>query len=523
MLVRTDLVGQTQTQTLVAYVVPRLQSTDDFSQTALRGFLQQNLPDYMVPAFFVLLEKMPQTPNGKIDRKALPGVSFLSSQDAQDLLLPRDPLEEAVAEIWQQVLGRQKIGIRENFFELGGHSLIGAQVISRIRAVLQVELPLRKLFEAPTIEGLTAAIVQARQEENHLLQPPITRVSRDQSREESAIPLSFAQQRLWILDRLDPGNRTYNMPFAWDIKGSLNREALEQSLSELVARHASLRTSFPIKNDTPVQYISAAVPRVALPFTDLRNFPEEERPLETRRALTEEAAQPFNLATGPLWRAHLICIDDTTHVFFLCMHHIISDGWSLNIIRRELAALYQAFAESKASPLPPLHLQYFDYAIWQRQWLHGDVLARQLDYWKKQLTGAPDLLTLPLDRPRGAVQTFEGANHVFTIDPEVASSLKKLGQSAGSTLFMTLFSAFQVLLYRYTNQEDLVVGVPIANRTHGEIEDIIGFFVNTLALSTDLSGNPSFLDVLGRVRHTVLDAFAYQDLPFEQVVEAVQP
>lgn len=520
-LVREDLVGRTQS--LVAYVVPRSDCAADLSQAALRAFLQQSLPDYMLPAFFVFLEKLPQTPNGKIDRKALPDASFILNQDAQEIVLPRGPLEEAVAEIWQQVLGREEIGVRENFFELGGHSLLGAQVISRIRTVLQVELPLRRLFEAPTIEGLTEAIIQARQEEHHLLQPSIKRVSRDQSRQESAIPLSFAQQRLWILDRLDPGNATYNIPYAWNISGDLNRDALERSLSALVTRHSSLRTSFPIKNDTPVQYIAPAVPLVALPFTDLREFAAEERPPIATRMLTEEAGLPFNLATGPLWRTHLICIDDSTHVLFLCMHHIISDGWSLNIIRRELAMLYQAFAEGKTSPLPPLNLQYFDYAIWQRQWLHGDVLARQLNYWKKQLAGAPDLLALPTDRPRGAIQSFNGASYVFEIAPEVASGLKNLGQSAGSTLFMTLFSAFQVLLYRYSGQDDLVIGTPIANRTHAEIEGIIGFFVNTLALRTSLAGNPSFLDVLQRVRRTVLDAFAYQDLPFEQVVEAIQP
>ncbi|MBA2679919.1 MAG: amino acid adenylation domain-containing protein [Ktedonobacteraceae bacterium] len=520
-LVRDDLIGHTQS--LVAYVVLRPQSTSDLSQAALRAFLQQTLPDYMLPAFFVVLEKLPQTPNGKIDRKALPDPSFILSQDTQEILLPRDPLEEAVAEIWQQVLGRAEIGIRENFFALGGHSLLGAQVISRIRTVLQIELPLRRLFETPTIEGLTEAIVHARQEESHLLQPPIKRVSRELSREESAIPLSFAQQRLWILDRLDPGNTTYNMPFAWNISGDLDRDALERSLSAIVARHSSLRTNFPIKNDTPVQYIAPAVPLVALPFTDLREFAAEERPQIATRMLTEEAQLPFHLATGPLWRTHLIRIDDTTHVLFLCMHHIISDGWSLNIIRRELALLYQAFAAGKASPLPDLTIQYFDYAIWQRQWLHDEVLARQLHYWKKQLAGAPDLLALPTDRPRGAVQSFNGASYVIEITPEIATGLKNLGQQAGATLFMTLFSAFQILLYRYTGQDDLVIGTPIANRTHAEIEGIIGFFVNTLALRADLSGDPSFLDVLQRVRQTVLDAFAYQDLPFEQVVEAIQP
>lgn len=520
-LVREDL-GR-RTQSLVAYVVPRPDNLVDLSQAALRTFLQQSLPDYMLPAFFMFLEKFPQTPNGKIDRKALPGASFILNQDAQEVLLPRDPLEEAVAEIWQQVLGRTRIGIRENFFELGGHSLLGAQIIARIRMVLQVELPLRRLFEAPTIQSLTEAIVHARQEEQHLLQSPIKRVSRDLPREEWAIPLSFAQQRLWILDRLNPGDTAYNMPYAWKISGDLNRDALERSLSTIVVRHPSLRTTFPIKKDTPVQDIAPAVSWLPLPFTDLREYAEEERPQMAMRMLAEEAGRLFNLAVGPLWRVHLIRIDDTTHVLFLCMHHIISDGWSLNIIRRELAILYQAFAAGQESPLTPLNIEYFDYAIWQRQWLHGEVLARQLSYWKKQLAGAPDLLALPTDRPRGAVQSLRGATHVFEIAPETANGLKNLSQSAGATLFMILLSAFKVLLNRYSGQDDMVIGTPIANRTHAEIEGIIGFFVNTLALRTNLAGNPSFLDILQRVRQTVLDAFAYQDLPFEQVIEAIQP
>ncbi len=512
--------GSPGNQYLVAYIV-----TDQDEPAVpqnLRQFLQARLPDYMLPTVYMPLKQLLLTANGKVDRRALPAPSMTREASTQDLLLPRSPLEEAVAEIWQQVLGKERIGIREDFFELGGHSLLGAQVISRIRAMLQVELPLRRLFETPTIEGLAQAIAQIRQEEEQVLQPPITRVSRDRSKE-PMIPLSFAQQRLWILDRLDPGNATYNMPFAWNISGALNREALERSLSEIVIRHSILRTTFPIKDDTPVQHIEPAQNLYPLPFTDLRSLPVEQRPRAAERLLTQEASKPFNLATGPLWRTHLVCIDETTHVLFLCMHHIISDGWSLNIIRRELATLYLAFSSGQPSPLSPLHLQYFDYSIWQRRWLQGEVLERQLSYWKKQLIGAPDLLALPTDRPRGAVQNFQGASYQFAISPEVTAGLKALGQRARTTLFMTLLSAFQVLLNRYSNQDDLVVGTPIANRTHAETEDIIGFFVNTLALRTNLAGNPSFLEVLQRVRQTVLDAFAYQDLPFEQVIEAVQP
>lgn len=503
---------------LVAYLV--VTEGVELPGKDLRAFLQQSLPDYMLPSYFEVLAALPHTANGKIDRLALPDPHPERSEAHQRGPLPRNPLEEAVAEIWQQVLGQEKLGVRERFFEIGGHSLLAMQVISRLRAVFQVELPLRRLFETPTIEGLAQAIVQARQEEQPLIEPPITPAPRDGS---GPIPISFAQQRLWILDRLDPGNTTYHMPLALRLSGPLHREALERSLSEVVKRHAILRTTFPIQDDTPVQAISPAIEAPIFPFTDLKRLPLDERIPAVIELITAEGREPFQLASGPLFRTHLIAVEDEEHVLLLTMHHIISDGWSMNILMRELSTLYLAFSSGKDSSLSPLSIQYADYAIWQRTWLQGEVLERQLNYWKKQLAGAPSLLSLPTDRPRSAIQSAHGACYAFTIAPDLTSQLQALGERAGATFFMTLLAAFQVFLSRYCNQEDIVVGTPVANRMHREIEDLIGFFVNTLVLRTNLSCAPTFLEVIQRVRQVVLDAITYQDIPFEQVVEALQP
>ncbi len=537
---------------LVAYIVTN-QDGAALSQE-LRQFLRARLPDYMLPAVYMPLPHLPLTHHGKLDRQALPIPQAKTTR--QQIQFPRNPQEEAMADIWKEVLGLQMLDIRENFFEIGGHSLLAMQVISRIRAVFQLELPLRSLFEAPTVEELTSMIVLARNGDQQPLEPPITRAPRKLARQHTA-PISFAQQRLWILDRIDPGKATYNMPLALRLSGPLNVAALERSLCEIVTRHAVLRTTFPIMNDTPIQSIMPAPVTMILPFIDLRHLPADERWQALLAVVAEEAEKPFNLVTGPLLRIHLLVsvsssgsdshrlpplplkgsitsnpkmssgnapgVDETEHVLLLTMHHIVSDGWSMDVLNRELAILYLAFSAGKPSPLPPLSIQYADYAIWQRQWLQGDVLERQLNYWRKQLAGAPSLLALPTDQPRSAIRSSRGASYSFVILPAQVAALQKLGQHAGATLFMTLLAAFQVFLCRYCNQDDIVVGTPIANRTHKEVEDLIGFFVNTLVLRTDLSRNPSFLEVIERVRHVVLDAITYQDIPFEQIVEALQP
>ena len=347
--------------------------------------------------------------------------------------------------------------------------------------------------------------------------PPITPVPRNQ-----AMPLSFAQQRLWVLDQLEPNNALYNIPRSLRMKGSLNIEALRKAINEIVARHESQRTSFATENREPVQVI-AKILNLALPVQDLTHFSPEQREPEARRISASEAATPFNLATGPLVRATLLKLDDSDHILLLTMHHIISDAWSAGIFVQELSELYEAFSAGRPSPLPALPIQYADYAAWQRQWFQGDVLRHQLDYWRQQLKGAPPLLALPSDRPRPKVRSFHGALETIAVAPDVTAALKAFTREEGATLFMTLLAGFQALLSRYTGQEQIVVGTDVANRTTTETERLIGFFINLLALRTDLSGNPTFREILGRVREMTLGAYAHQDMPFDKLVEELQP
>ncbi|MBE7553883.1 MAG: hypothetical protein HS126_22690 [Anaerolineales bacterium] len=335
-------------------------------------------------------------------------------------------------------------------------------------------------------------------------------------------PLSFAQQRLWFLDQLEPGNSVYNIPKAFRLKGLLNVTAMEQSLTEMGRRHEILRTTFAAMDGQPVQII--APDRVlTLPLVDLRKLPEVKREVETQRLVTQEAQQHFDLTLGPLWRVKLLRLAEQDHVFLLTMHHIISDGWSLGVFFRELAILYAAFCVGQPSVLPPLPIQYVDFAVWQRQWLQGEVLETQLAYWKQQLAGPLPVLELPTDRPRPLVQTYRGASQSLVLSTTLTQALKTLSQQEGATLFMTLLAAFKILLGHYSGQDDIVVGTPLANRNRAEIEDLIGFFINTLVIRSDLSGNPTFYEFLARVREVALGAYAHQDLPFEKLVEELQP
>ncbi len=338
----------------------------------------------------------------------------------------------------------------------------------------------------------------------------------------NTFPLSFAQQRLWFLDQLEPGSPLYNVPQAIRMSGALNPQALQKSLETIVARHESLRTTFMMVDGSPVQVVAPNL-KMALPVTDLSGLPEDEREAESRRLSTEEARQPFDLEHGPLIRAGLLRLQAEEHVLLLNMHHIISDGWSTGVFVRELRALYEAFSQDKPSPLPELPIQYADFAVWQREWLAGEVLERQLSYWKGQLTGAPAVIDLPTDRPRPAVQSYRGAHQSMRLSRELTEKLKELSQREGATLFMTLLAAFQTLLMRYTSQEDIVIGSPIAGRNRAETENLIGFFINTLVLRTDLSGDPTFRELLGRVKELTFGAYEHQDVPFEKLVEELQP
>jgi len=483
----------------------------------VQQLLRDQLPDFMVPSAFVMLDALPLTPNGKVDRQGLPAPDKpMPGQDAVSAA-PRTFVEEIVRAAWVRALGLEQVGIYENFFELGGHSLLATQIIARLRDIFQVELPVRCLFKAPTVAGLAESIAVARRSGQDLQIPAIEPARRD-----SALPLSFAQERLWFLNQLEPNSAAYNISAMIHLSGSLHRTALERSLNEIIGRHEVLRTTVEALDGRPVQVIAPTATNT-LPVVDLLDLAEAERQATVVRQATMDGQHPFDLARGPLMRTTLLRIGDTEYVLLLTMHHIISDGWSMGVLVRELTALYEAFSRDQSSPLPPLSVQYGDFAVWQRAWLQDEVLHRQLAYWREQLRGTLPVLELLTDRPRLPRQTSRGAIHSFVLRPNLIDELKALSHAEGVTLFMTLLAAWNTLLHHWTGQEDVIVGAPIAGRNHSELEGLIGFFVNTLVLRTDLSGNPSFRELLTRVRTVTLGAYAHQDVPFERLVEMLQP
>ncbi|HLL47748.1 MAG TPA: amino acid adenylation domain-containing protein, partial [Longimicrobiaceae bacterium] len=504
-VVREDEPGEKR---LVAYVVGEVDAGE------LRARLRRSLPEYMVPAAFVALERLPLTPTGKLDRRALPAPERGGA--GERYVAPRTPAEEVLAGIWAEVLGVERVGTAENFFDLGGHSLLATRVVARAQAALEVELPLRALFEAPTVAGLAQRVEGLRREGQPTL-PPVVRVERT-----GALPLSFAQERLWFLDRLQPGSPLYNVPAALGLSGALDVEALGRALGEIVRRHEALRTVFHEADGGPVQVV-APFRGFALPVEDLSRLEEGERVAAAERSVAEGAARPFDLREGPLFRASLLRLAGEEHVLLLCMHHVVSDGWSMGVLFGELSALYAAYREGRPSPLPELGVQYADYAVWQRAHLSDEILERQLAYWRERLADAPALLELPIDHPRPPVPANRGSHESVDLPGELLARLRALGRREGATLYMTLLAASQVLLARYAGSEDVVVGSPIAGRTRGETEGLIGFFVNTLVLRTDLSGDPGFSETLGRVREATLGAYEHQELPFEKLVAELAP
>jgi amino acid adenylation domain-containing protein/non-ribosomal peptide synthase protein (TIGR01720 family) len=509
---REDTPGEKR---LVAYVVAEPSTEPTTSE--LRRYLKEKLPERMVPLLFVLLDQFPLTPNGKVDRRALPRPELESRVDNESATASRMPVEDLLAGIWSEVLGRERVEVTDNFFELGGHSLLATQVISRVRAAFQTEIPLRSLFEMPTLAAFAASVQMAFREKQGLSVPPITRVARDIS-----LPLSFAQQRLWIVEQLVSGAPVYHLPAAVRLKGQLNIEALEQSLNEIVRRHETLRTSFALLDGKPVQVIAPDL-TLPLPLVDLSESAETNREAEARQLANEWLQTPFDLLRGPLLRVSLLRMGPEEHIALFVIHHIISDGWSMGVLISEIATLYEAFAQGRPSPLLELPVQYADFASWQRAWLQGDMLELQLDYWRNQLGRQSPELLLPIDRPRPPVQTHRGAHQSFAVSGEIQRRLSVLSRREGVTMFMTLLAAFQTLLFRYSSQEDIVVGTDLANRNRAETEHVIGFFVNMLVLRTDLSGNPNFRELLGRVREVALGAYAHQDLPFEKLVDELEP
>ena len=499
---------------LVAYVV----STHTLVISDLQEFVRQKLPEYMVPSAFVRLECLPLSLNGKIERSALPAPNKSRPELMATFVAPRTHVEEMLARIWAELLKLDRIGIHDNFFDLGGHSLLATQVISRVHNTFRAKLPLRAIFEAPTVAGLAERIDSTVRPERRLRRDlPLKRLPSYKD-----LPLSFAQQRLWFLDQLEPGNPTYNMPAAFRLKGLLHVAALEQSLNEIVGRHEALRTTFGMVGGEPIQVIAPSL-RLALRLIDLHDLRQAEREARARQWVEDEARFSFDLAQGPLIRSAVLRLGPEDHILLINMHHIVSDGWSVGVLYRELSALYVAFAEGKPSPLPELAVQYKDFAVWQREWLQGEVLENQLSYWRKQLATATGVLELPADYLRAPIQTYRGAIESRVLSTRVSEGLRVLSGNESVTLFMTLLAAFQTLLHRYAGQDDILVGTPIAGRLRVELEGLIGFFLNSLVLRTDLSGNPTFRELLARVRQITLGAYTHQDLPFEKLLEDFRP
>jgi len=432
-------------------------------------------------------------------------------------IAPRNAVEELLAGIWTRLLRIEQPGIHDNFFALGGHSLLAVQVIARVRETMNVEMPLRAMFDAPTIAEFAERVEDARRESDKLAIPPLRPAARD-----GQIPLSYSQQRLWFIDQLEPGNPFYNISAMYHLLGPLDIAALQKTINEIVRRHESLRTTFQSKDGEPVQVIVSEL-QLHLPISICTGLADDERQAEIQRFSRHQALQPFDLSVGPLLRFSLLKLAEEEHVLVVILHHIVGDGWSGSLLATEMAALYQAFSRNEPSPLPELTVQYADFAIWQRQWMRDEILDGQIAYWKKQLAGAPPVLELPTDRPRPAVQAHRGAIRTHVIAAELLDRLRALSQAEGATLFMTLLSAFQLLLSRYSGQDDIVVGSTVAGRNYSEIEPLIGFFVNTLAMRADLSGDPTFRDLLARVKQVALDGYAHQEIPFERLVEALQP
>ncbi|MDJ0658849.1 MAG: amino acid adenylation domain-containing protein [Crocosphaera sp.] len=499
---------------LVAYYIPKKES--NITIESLRDFLQTKLPNYMIPSTFFALEEFPLTPNGKIDRKALPkpDQTILDHQ----YIAPRTPIEKQLVAIWQDILG-VSVGIDNDFFKLGGHSLLATQVISRIKQQLNIEIPLRSLFESPTIAQLSVIINNDVKTTNLTQKPTIKKVSRDQP-----LPLSFAQQRLWFLDQLDPGNSAYNISGAIQLQGYLNEEALEKSLNEIVRRHEILRTTFQTDKGQPIQVINSQL-NIPIIKQELTSGSVREKETVIKQIAIKEAETPFNLQQGPLLRMKLLVLEDNNFILMFTLHHIIFDVWSSGIIINELSTLYNAFSKNKPSPLPDLSIQYADFAYWQHQWLQGDILQQELSYWQQKLS---DLPLLNLEKIESKLNSFSSQNlskssQSFTLSKSLSQQLNDLSQQSGVTLFMTILAALSTLLYGHTEQDDIIIGTDVANRNQGQIEGLIGFFINILLLRTDLSGNPSFRELLLRVREITLDAYAHQDLPFGKLVETLKP
>ena len=521
LLVQCALASNAQEIRLVAYLVPTQalaepgvarQAQSAEWTTRYRSLLKQHLPDYMLPDVFMFVPQFPLTKTGKVDRKALPLPAEADLQTAA-YVAPRTEIEITLCHLWESVLKLERVGIADNFFELGGHSLLATRLMSLIRQNLGIEMPLRVLFEYPTIAGIAANL---RQYEGTVLSPL---VKADRALD---LPLSFAQQRLWFIDQLEQGSAEYNLPLRFQLRGHLDRKAFKKALQAIVDRHEVLRTSI-VADDGEARQVVREAAQVIVLEHDIRQLERGVQMLSVARLTKEDAGKAFDLSKDVLLRAQLFQLADDSFSVFFNLHHIAADGWSMGILFRELNELYSAFSQGKESPLLPLKMQYADYAQWQRNWLQGEVLAQQMAYWRNQLQALPAVHSLPLDKPRPAKQRFKGKSRGQAIGGQLLSDIRAYCQREQVTLFMFLQSAVSVLLSRYSHETDIVLGSPIAGRTHSDVEPLIGLFVNSLVLRSDLSGDPSFSALLERNKHMILHAYEHQAVPFEMLVEQLQP
>lgn len=497
-----------------AYVAAREGSAP--TPAELQVFLRRHLPEYMVPSVIVMLPELPKTTSGKLDRQALPSIDGERPQIEDEYIAPRTPTEEAIACILAKLLGLERVGIHDNFFNLGGHSLLATRAASQLRNTFEVEVPLRSFFDTPTVAGLATAVEEARAKPATAAAPLL--VAMEQGEE---VPLSFAQQRFWFLDQFEPGSPAYTISHPIRLRGPIDIPALEAAVTEVVRRHESLRTTFGSRSGHPFQVINPPE-SVRLPVVDLSGVQSDERERRLFQHLREQTRQPWNLARGPLIRVRLLRLAPKEHVLHLTLHHIVGDGWSKALFSREVTVLHHAFHAGQPSSLPELPLQYADFAVWQREWLQGEIFEKQLAYWKEKLDGGQPL-ELPIDRPRPAMQRPAGARQGFELGIEATRQLRDLAQREGVSLFMPLLAAFQLFLARYSGQDDISVGTPITSRNRAELEKVIGLFINTLVMRTDLCGALTFRQLLARVRKTCLGAYDHQDIPFEKLVEELQP
>jgi acyl carrier protein len=504
---------------LVGYVASGAGADAPVGVSELREHLRSRLPEYMVPGQFVLQEQLPLNDSGKVDRRSLPEPPELAPPAGQ-YAAPATPTEEILAQIWAEVLRLEQVGVEDNFFELGGHSLLGTQVMARVREQFAVELPLRVLFETTAhVRDLAAQIEAAQREQQGLQLPPL--VSRGEYAGE--LPLSFTQERLWFLEQLESLGGTYNEPLGMRVQGDLDIEVLQRSLGELLRRHESLRSC--IRTNAQGKGVQVVRPAggFKLRVHSLESLEATQRDTQGQQLAQEELQRPFDLGES-VFRVLLLRLSAHEHILLITLHHIMSDVWSLfGVLRHELSVLYAAYLRGESSPLAPLPVQYADYVLWQRQWLQGEVLERQLQYWRERLSGMPAALELPTDHPRPPVPSYRGALHEFTVGTADLQGLRDLARREGVTLYMVLLAGFQAVLGRWSGQQDVAVGSPIAGRTHRLTEELIGFFVNTLVMRTDLSGDPEFSELLQRVRETALGAYAHQEVPFEKLVAELQP